>query len=168
MRYIYSNFNISRDYFLVIHSVYFIRTFSKIQPRCSYFSVKNSLKCSYFVLGLSLHVLSFYEAKHKYFIKLIDRSWNLHEILHGTYICVWYAKKCMILLVQKSENCCHLDVHPKSQPRNVLKMFLVFQEIEPIVLINVFLYKKRSVVQVSVRQFVYVCLSYFSKWTSLQ
>ena len=51
----------------------------------------------------------------------------------------------MILLVQKSENCCHLDVHPKSQPRNVLKMFLVFQEIEPIVLINVFLYKKRSV-----------------------
>ena len=51
----------------------------------------------------------------------------------------------MILLVQKSENCCHLDVHPKSQPQNVLKMFLVFQEIEPIVLINVFLYKKRSV-----------------------
>ena len=48
----------------------------------------------------------------------------------------------MILLVQKSENCCHLDVHPKSQPWNVLKMFLVFQEIEPIVLINVFLYKK--------------------------
>ena len=53
----------------------------------------------------------------------------------------------MILLVQKSENCCHLDVHPKSQPRNVLKMFLVFQDIEPIVLINVFLYKKRSVSQ---------------------
>ena len=130
---------------LVLHSVYFIRTFSKIQPQCSYFSVKNSLKCSYFVLELSLHVLSFYEAKRKFFIKLINRSWNLHEILHGTYICVWYAKKCMILLVQKSENCCHLDVHPKSQPQNVLKMFLVFQEIEPIVLINVFLYKKRSV-----------------------
>ena len=53
----------------------------------------------------------------------------------------------MILLVQKSENCCNLDVHPKSQPRNVLKMFLVIQEIEPIVLINVFLYKKRSVLQ---------------------
>ena len=53
----------------------------------------------------------------------------------------------MILLVQKSENCCHLDVHPKSQPQNVLKMFLVFQEIEPIVLINVFLHKKRSVMK---------------------
>ena len=48
----------------------------------------------------------------------------------------------MVMLVQKSENCCHKDVHPKSQPQNVLKMFLVFQEIEPIVLINVFLYKK--------------------------
>jgi len=58
----------------------------------------------------------------------------------------------MILPVQKSENCFHLDVHPKSQPWNVLKMFLVFQEIEPIVLINVFLYKKRSVSEISKSQ----------------
>ena len=55
---------------LLLHSVLFIRTFSKIQPRCSYFSDKNSLKCSYLVLGLSLHVLSFYEAKHKYFFQI--------------------------------------------------------------------------------------------------
>ena len=52
------------------------------------------------------------------------------------------CQKSMILPEQKSEIYCHLDFHPKSQPRNVLKMFLVFQEIEPIVLINVFLYKK--------------------------
>ena len=64
-----------------------------------------------------------------------------------TYVCD--AKKCMILLVQKSENCCHLDVHPKSQPQNVLKMFLVFQEIEPMVLINMFLYKKKRSVMKS-------------------
>ena len=51
----------------------------------------------------------------------------------------------MILPVQESEICCHLDFHSESQPRNVLKTFLGFQEIEPIVLINVFLYKKRSV-----------------------
>ena len=55
------------------------------------------------------------------------------------------CQKSMILPEQKSEIYCHLDFHPKSQPRNVLKMFLGFQEIEPIVLINVFLYKKRSV-----------------------
>ena len=35
----------------------------------------------------------------------------------------------MILPEQKSEICCHLDFHPGSQPQNVLKMFLVFQEI---------------------------------------
>ena len=55
----------------------------------------------------------------------------------------------MILPVQKSEICCHLDLYPGSQPQNVLKMFLGFQEIEPVVLMNVFLYNKRSVVFVS-------------------
>ena len=44
-----------------------------------------------------------------------------------------------ILPSKKSEIFCDLDFHPESQPRNVLKMFLGFQEIEPIVLINVFL-----------------------------
>ena len=74
----------------------------------------------------------------------------------------------MILLVQKSENCCHLDVHPKSQPRNVLKMFLVFQEIEPIVLINVFLYKKRSVPNAKSATFVNGEASPFSNYNALQ
>ena len=59
------------------------------------------------------------------------------------YICLRYAEKSMILPVQESE-ICHLDFHPESQPRNVLKMFLGFQEIEPIVLINMFLYKNLS------------------------
>ena len=43
----------------------------------------------------------------------------------------------MMLPVQKSEICCHLDFHPPLS----LEMFLGYQEIEPIALVNVFSYK---------------------------
>ena len=46
--------------------------------------------------------------------------------LHMPTIC----QKSKNLPVQKREICRHLDFHPESQPRNVLKMFLGFHEIE--------------------------------------
>ena len=70
---------------------------------------------------------------------------ELKEIWHGTTYVYDMPEKSMILPVQESKICCDLDFHAESQPRNVLKMFLDFQEIEPIVLIKVFLYKKNGV-----------------------